>query len=349
MAYEFTRKTDNVDDVMAVDVNELQEALEAHEFLTLKAATELTIADGEITVIQACHKIQPQSGTADDLDTISGMDTGDLLILYVADAGTDTITIKHGTGNISCAGGADIDLSEGAIICYYDGTTVYISGGGGGGGASPLTTKGDLYTYDSADARLPVGADDTIPIADSGETVGIRWGNQTMTLIADAELGSDTANFDFTSIPATFKHLRLICSLRSDNAANSDTLNIRFNNVSTNTYYSIYYTIYHNATLSTAENIAGNRIVITGTNGNASPANSFAPADIYIPNYANANINKVAYASAGTFFNTTSANIHIRNGIGVSDNVAAISRITVFPGTGSNWKRYSRISLYGMN
>lgn len=47
---------------------------------------------------------------------------------------------------------------------------------GGGGTPSPLTTKGDLYTHDASnDARLPVGADGKILIADSGSTLGIKW------------------------------------------------------------------------------------------------------------------------------------------------------------------------------
>ena len=139
MAYTFTRKTDAVDDVMAVDVNELQAALEAHEFLTLKAATEKTIASDAITATQAAHKLQPETSTADDLATINGMDEGDILVLYVSDAGTDTITIKHGTGNISCAGAADIAFTQGAVICYFDGTTVYVSGGGGAAGPTGPT------------------------------------------------------------------------------------------------------------------------------------------------------------------------------------------------------------------
>lgn len=43
------------------------------------------------------------------------------------------------------------------------------------GSSSPLTTKGDLYGYDTADARVPVGADGTQLTADSAETVGIKW------------------------------------------------------------------------------------------------------------------------------------------------------------------------------
>jgi len=134
MAYEFEAKTDNIDDVMAEDINELQAALEAHEFLTLKAATEITVASAVLTLTQACHKIQPESGTEDDIETLAGLDEGDMAVLYASDAGTDTLTFKHGTDNISCMGGDDIELSTGAAIIYFDGTTYYISGGGGGGG-----------------------------------------------------------------------------------------------------------------------------------------------------------------------------------------------------------------------
>jgi hypothetical protein len=41
---------------------------------------------------------------------------------------------------------------------------------------SPLTTKGDLYGYSTVNARIPVGIDDTYLIADSSETLGLRWG-----------------------------------------------------------------------------------------------------------------------------------------------------------------------------
>lgn len=45
----------------------------------------------------------------------------------------------------------------------------------GSASGSPLTTKGDLYTYGATDARLPVGIDGQVLVADSSQTTGIKW------------------------------------------------------------------------------------------------------------------------------------------------------------------------------
>jgi hypothetical protein len=43
------------------------------------------------------------------------------------------------------------------------------------GGSSPLTTKGDLYTYSTTDARLGVGSNGQVLTADSAAATGIKW------------------------------------------------------------------------------------------------------------------------------------------------------------------------------
>lgn len=68
-----------------------------------------------------------------------------------------------------------LDCVGTGVACTRSGVTgtVTISGGG----ASPLTTKGDLYTFTTVDARLGVGADNLCLIADSTQATGLKWGS----------------------------------------------------------------------------------------------------------------------------------------------------------------------------
>jgi|TARA_B100001146_G_scaffold199126_1_gene189008 hypothetical protein len=53
-----------------------------------------------------------------------------------------------------------------------------MSGGMQGGGGVPddlLTTKGDTHGFDTANARVPIGADLAVLTADSTTALGLAW------------------------------------------------------------------------------------------------------------------------------------------------------------------------------
>lgn len=46
---------------------------------------------------------------------------------------------------------------------------------GGGGGGSPLTTKGDLFTYSTEDTRLPLGSSGMVLTVNTSNPTGLEW------------------------------------------------------------------------------------------------------------------------------------------------------------------------------
>lgn len=162
----------------------------------------------------------------------------------------DSVTIQNwGSGSITItAGTATVNTAGSLIVPQYDGGVLYFTSASAAiyfdfvqaGAVSPLTTKGDLYTFASSDTRLGVGANGTTLVADSGETTGLKYTNalsdfiikgfeEDVNVVASAATG--TINFDVSTASVWYY---------TSNATANHTLNFRYSSgVSLNTAMAI--------------------------------------------------------------------------------------------------------------
>lgn len=83
----------------------------------------------------------------------------------------NTVAPLTGGGNLSAPRTIAIPLATNIADGYLSSTDWATFNSG----ASPLTTKGDLYTYSTVNARQPVGTNGQVLTADSAQTSGIKW------------------------------------------------------------------------------------------------------------------------------------------------------------------------------
>lgn len=169
----------------------------------------------------------------------------------------------------------------------------------GGGGSSPLTTKGDLYTYTTTDARLPVGTNGQILSANSAETTGLEWIDNsggggasatrtTETLLYKKTLASadtldtndapDTGSTDLSG----YDHLKIIIRARSDAAGNTIGTRLYMNADTTDANYR-----------TDEDGTTADRPSMSVMVGNGSTAGWFTLYEIFIPNYTSATYQKI--------------------------------------------------------
>jgi hypothetical protein len=220
------------------------------------------------------------------------------------------------------------------------------------GGASPLTTKGDLFGHSTVDARIPVGADNTVLTADSAQTLGVKWatvsGSGGLVKLFDSTLGVAATSIDTGAGGIAAGHGDLICYVlaRTVTAAVADSMVWTVNNDTSSIY--------------DAQNISG-----TGSAVGAGPSNAtagWAPLCAHGASggagYAGVSVIAIPSYDQTTFWKTASATISIPDtgtggwallySLGYR-STAAISRLKVAGGSGgaTNLAAGSRLVVYG--
>lgn len=226
-----------------------------------------------------------------------------------------------------------------------------------------------------------------MPRAGAGATLAavvlspVSWGagalnNASPVLIGSFALLVDTPpNITFASIPQIYRHLKLTAMGRSDAAGFSqDQFKIRFNSDAGANYDAMIAEHYSDGL--TGGGTPDNRIAAGATSSTAGFGNSGPPTNIRIGNFPAALAGAAAGASysdtdilfyTNTSFNKSTISLIHHGGqpqVGAAEaantgtrelyysgrwfSTAAINRIDIFLGNGTNFKAGSQFALYGI-
>jgi hypothetical protein len=216
--------------------------------------------------------------------------------------------------------------------------------------ASLVDAKGDLLVGTANDtvARLAVGSDGQVLVADASQTPGVKWATgPAEVLISENAIGSATASVTFSSIAQTYRDLRIVVRGRGDVAANDTDVRLRFNG-DTGANYDYVNVVVNGGGSFNGESYAQSGGYM-GTLAGASLTAGFSDAsEARIYDYRGTTFHKPWLSESGIKRGTTAGNMFRVATSGWWRSTAAITSVTVLPLSG-NFIAGTVVSLYGVN
>jgi hypothetical protein len=95
--------------------------------------------------------------------------------VFIQNLGAGACTVTAGTATVATAGSLILPQNDAGILYFTSASAAIFYDYVQPGITSPVTTKGDLYTFSTTDDRLAVGNNGDTLVADSSATTGLRW------------------------------------------------------------------------------------------------------------------------------------------------------------------------------
>jgi hypothetical protein len=156
--------------------------------------------------------------------------------VFIQNLGAGACTVTAGTATVATAGSLILPQNDAGILYFTAAGASIFYDFIQAGAVSPLTTKGDVYTFSTSDARIGVGANNTVLTADTAEATGLKWAApagggkvlqvvsttySTSTTIASTSLTDTGLTLNITPTSATSKVLVLVdLAIQSERSGN---------------------------------------------------------------------------------------------------------------------------------
>jgi len=208
-----------------------------------------------------------------------------------------------------------------------------------------LTTKGDIYaaTAASTPARLAVGSNDQVLTADSSTATGLKWAaaaGGSLTLISTTSLTGSSVTL--SSIPQTYKMLRVIMKDYYHNQGAASTRTLQFTVNSTTGIYGSWNSFQASSGGSAAQDTKANiQNSVLGT-----AADNISIIDIY--EYASTTTFKYADAKSFSLFDAATPDYQISNWRSGIRTTSAITSLT-FSFDAFSFATAGTVELWGIN
>lgn len=255
--------------------------------------------------------------------------------LFIQNIGTGACTVTAGTATVNKATAGSLTLSQ-----YQGGTLYFVSASSAvffadAGYTPPLTTKGDLFGYDTAAARIPIGSNNQVLTADSTQALGLKWatpaGAKNFSSLGTGTLtGAQTITV--SGISGQDQLFIVIAGASSVNTGSIIQLRL---NADTGTNYDNYFVFNVVGSTYSASNFSSNNVALAGFRVGDMSNNASSGVNGYLMlSGANTAGKKIAqWAGSGDVSGGNSQIQYI--GGGVYNSTSTISSVSLFSSSGN--------------